>query len=435
MTPGWDTDLDPYRAELGGIYGCIKMVNLLAKHYHVTTGSITLACDCSSALSRLTQPTPPRPHVPHYDLITACRYALQQSPVRWHVKHVRGHQDVHQPYHSLDFISQLNVDMDQLAKSYWSILNSNRPAPFSLPSPDQWGIYSGPRRLVSWNRRTAQQLFFNRTRTDYWQTRVPNAFPFVDWDACGAALRGLKHSLRLWVPRWLTSFLPTGNRVAYIPTTPISVLCPRCLEPELHRYHVIRCSHPGARLLWQQNLTRLDSWLVLQHTKPTLRHGIIQLLEAWYSDTPWAPQIPFSAPEDQFVFNAQQQAGTDRALDGFLVTHWASAQHQYYLWLQRRTTGRRWLARLIQKIWEIAWDLWRHRHKVMTEANSLATSRLHVALDTDILQAYERYTPNPPPRLARWFSRPFPALQSESLDFKRQWLEMIRAFSPTPPSP
>ena len=209
------------------------------------------------------------------------------------------------------------------------------------------------------------------------------------------ALRRITTSQQLWVPRWLTSFLPTGNRARYIPTA-TSTLCPRCNSEESHRFHVIRCPHPGAHITWQQGLNNLDTWLVTQHTQPLLRQGIVSLLQSSYEDRPWVPPPTADAALQQ-VFQAQQTAGTNRVFDGFLVCHWAEAQHQYYLWINRKTTGKRWLARLIQKIWEIAWDLWRHRHKIMTSTDSLTLSRLHVNLDDAIRQAYDRYTPAPPP--------------------------------------
>lgn len=116
-------------------------------------------------------------------------------------------------------------------------------------------------------------------------------------------------------------------------------------------------------------------------------------------------------------------------LCGMLVKQWAEVQHQYYLWLNRHTTGQRWLARLILKLWEIAWDLWSHRYMVMTSPNSFAMTQLHLDLDDSILRAYDVFTPDPPLHLARWFSQPLPSVLSESLEFKRQWLDMIHTLT------
>jgi hypothetical protein len=40
MTPGSPIDIDPYRAELAGIYGCIRLISLVTKKYNVTPGKL-----------------------------------------------------------------------------------------------------------------------------------------------------------------------------------------------------------------------------------------------------------------------------------------------------------------------------------------------------------------------------------------------------------
>ena len=39
-------------------------------------------------------------------------------------------------------------------------------------------------------------------------------------------------------------------------------------------------------------------------------------------------------------------------------------QDEYYIWLDRRNTGRRWAELLIVKLIDIAWDMWEHRNHV-----------------------------------------------------------------------
>lgn len=434
MTPGTQADLDPFRAELGGIYGSIKTVHTILLHspHHTARGTITLACDCLSAIQRITQAHHPPPKTPHYDLIMTIRLLLSSAPVNWIFQHVHGHQDRTQHYTLLDRPSQLNVDMDQLAKSYWIILNSHRPTPFGLPAnTTPYSLWCGAHRLTTWNRQLAQQLFYNRATRQYWQQHSTTPLDDIAWAASGAALRRLALYQQTWVPRWLTSFLPTGHRLRLL-NPDNSNACPRCSLPETHRYHVIRCPHPEAMLLWQTHTTSLDAWMQRQHTKPTLRHAIMSLLNQWYEDLPWNPP-PSLDNDDNHTFASQQRAGTVRVMDGFLVSQWAEVQQKYYEWIQKRYTGRRWLSRLIQKLWEIAWDLWRHRQKVLQTPTALFISQRHTNLDRQITQAYQQHFPTPTPRLARWFSQPLPSLLAESLDFKQQWLAMIRTIQENHP--
>jgi hypothetical protein len=50
QTPGCGEDIDAYRAEAAGIYGCVAFTNKLMTHHKLDQGSVTMACDCLSAL-------------------------------------------------------------------------------------------------------------------------------------------------------------------------------------------------------------------------------------------------------------------------------------------------------------------------------------------------------------------------------------------------
>ena len=44
---------------------------------------------------------------------------------------------------------------------------------------------------------------------------------------------------------------------------------------------------------------------------------------------------------------------------------WARAQDSYFKWLGMKRTGTRWVVSLIKKLWDISWDLWDDRNKVL----------------------------------------------------------------------
>lgn len=122
--------------------------------------------------------------------------------MKWKFRHVYGHQDSKTAYRLLDRLSQLNVDMDRLAKSYWHLLNAQRPPPFSLPAEDnQLSIWTQTHRLTTWTRQTAQELFFNRSTLSYWHDRSTTSLTQVDWTACGMALRRATTPQQHWIPR------------------------------------------------------------------------------------------------------------------------------------------------------------------------------------------------------------------------------------------
>jgi hypothetical protein len=119
QTLGELSDQDAYRAELGGICGCIAYANHLVTIHNITNVEITLACDCWSALLNVFIHSFDSPSQAQYDLVHACRLLIRNSPIKWTPHHVKGHQDDDIAYAELDRWGQLNVNMDNLAKQHW----------------------------------------------------------------------------------------------------------------------------------------------------------------------------------------------------------------------------------------------------------------------------------------------------------------------------
>lgn len=425
-TPGHPDDVDPYLAELAGLYGCLATVRRLCQDYAIGVGGITVGCDCQSVLYNVFDLPDGKikPSRAHYTLLAATRRLLSSSTISWKGRHIYGHQDRTIAYAQLDHWAQLNVDMDGLAKQYWQHLQNSHFAWFSLPPlPGEWTLWHLEYRFPSWNPALAHRHLYNRSTSTYWQNKLRLANnPNIDWEASGMAFRTLSLYQQLWTPKWLTSFVPYGKNIARWGGIN---MCPRCGGPEDHRHHVLSCPAPDAITCWNNNVTALDSWLVIQTTHPTLRTAIITLLKSWHTGR----RLRHPATPDASLRRLFREQDASLFVDGHLHTLWAAAQQDYYLRLGRRTTGKRWVARLIRKIWEIAWAMWRDRYRALTSPDSATLAAEHQSLDVAILDAYARYEHTQTPSLTRWFSNPQDDVLSRNLDFKHHWLEMVALLS------
>lgn len=146
-------------------------------------------------------------------------------------------------------------------------------------------------------------------------------------------------------------------------------LCPRCLEPEDHRFHVFCCMHSKVATFWDRWLECLAVWLVAKTIHPDLCQGLLSILCTWKDDIPWQPH-PSDYPNVIHLYECQRQAGLNAVIDGFLHLEWAAVQHNYYIWLHCCTIGFGWLLQVIRRLWEVAWDLWQHRNRVLRSDNS-----------------------------------------------------------------
>jgi len=197
--------------------------------------------------------------------------------------------------------------------------------------------------------------------------------------------------------------------------------CPRCGEAE-DAPHVWTCSDPGARDIWNKSVDSLDLFLRKQDTDPTLLHIIKVYLQSWQTGV----AISYSPPRAfEQLIQEQSQIGWHRFFEGWFSPGWRDAQQRYYLATRSTRTGRRWVTALIQKFWDIAWDLWEHRNGVLHEKENLVTeslglhlnrrvTRVFLALCSRALRATDRHL----------VQLPLSKLLERNANYKTQWLEV-----------
>jgi hypothetical protein len=95
------------------------------------------------------------------------------------------------------------------------------------------------------------------------------------------------------------------------------------------------------------------------------------------------------------VVQKQDAIGWQSFLEGRPSVGWSEVQHRYYEFLDSRRTGLRWLTALIQKLWDVAWDMWDHRNRVLrpgtfgrtrpTDSSRFATGSVGLAREAKLL--------------------------------------------------
>jgi hypothetical protein len=164
--------------------------------------------------------------------------------------------------------------------------------------------------------------------------------------------------------------------------------------------------------------------MTTKHTQPELQHGILTNLQQWHDQLPATVIVSdWSGLLD--LFTQQHITGWRPFFDGFIHEGWIEIQQAYYTFLERRNTGRRWASQLIRKFWGISWDLWRHRMKIADTPDNASRLAHMLLLDDRIQTRYEQNATEPIPELHRWFSPTMQSLQTETQDFKEQWIQMV----------
>jgi hypothetical protein len=149
--------------------------------------------------------------------------------------------------------------------------------------------------------------------------------------------------------------------------------CPRCQQPE-DAAHVWKCQQTEATELFKAAVDKVREWLREQHTFPPLIDAICDNIWAWRQGNPTTPSMALPA-EVREIVEYQTRVGWQAFFEGTPVQGWADIQQRYYEFIRSRRLGRRWIAAVIRKMWDIAWDLWEHRNQVLHDReNSLLST-------------------------------------------------------------
>jgi len=209
VVPGSPTDQSAYRSELAGLHGIVSYVNQLCEYHDITEGSVGVGCDGIAALRAVFEPRFIHCRVKHFDLITSIRRLVQNSPVKWLHRHVRGHQDEKRPPESLDRWERLNVEADHRAKVHWIEATEGDIKPIYAFSGEPWSIWIAGRKLCQDIKAQVYEAVHAPKIKQYWTGRKrprmsSDQYDTVDWKATHKAMKATKLSRRIWITKHTT---------------------------------------------------------------------------------------------------------------------------------------------------------------------------------------------------------------------------------------
>jgi hypothetical protein len=195
-----------HRSKLMGLLGMVYHIHKICTVHNIADGQIEIGCDRMGAITAITS------HVSlicsswkHFDLISSIRKLMQQSPIKWTVRHIPAHQDDEIEFNNLNRWVQLNVIVDAGAKAKVTEclpnINMLRQQPFFVPF-EKCSIYWHDRRtrgikICSELKRTLTNLIHTNTIRQHWMKgRKFSGYTesFVDWDATQRSRRNVSKS-------------------------------------------------------------------------------------------------------------------------------------------------------------------------------------------------------------------------------------------------
>jgi predicted RNA-binding Zn-ribbon protein involved in translation (DUF1610 family) len=363
-TPGSPAEQCAYRSELGGIVGILVMLELLCSQFYLTSGQVTLGCDCESAIKKLRAHKHPKPSDSHYDLLMDCRARIRALPITVTFKWVEGHQDSKHKGHSLalDWWARQNIAMDNRAKAHWHRTKHHTP-PNIVFQHEPYAVLLDGVKLSSFHKGRVHASTGQGPIRHYWQTKhklSDTQFQDINWQATQTAQRAQPMGRRRWQAKFMTSHCSTGKMMLIRKKWSHS-RCPRCGEAVEDTRHLCRCPDPAATTCRQKAFHKLNKWLAGNHTMPQIQHHLLLLLRRWIANEP-PPQA--GTTRTGRALQAQSDLGGWNTIMGRISKQLTQAQTAYYGRLKSLRSGQRWTVQLIHLLQDFSFHMWDHRNKV-----------------------------------------------------------------------
>ena len=424
IVPGNKDDQSAYRSELAGLYGLVTMIEAVCHVHNIKEGKVEIGCDGIQALRYGTEDSDITPSkYPQFDLIAAIRHTMRRCPVAWNPQHVKGHQDDDKNA-ILDRRALINVDMDSRAKAHLAT-HFPRQAPIvHRIFGEQWSVWIADKKL-SCNIKSAVTDHLQGTHIlAYWDSKKrfgDGTTTSVDWKATEKAMKGVSLSRQHWVTKHTSGHFSSGKMMKRWKKRD-TAQCPRCDQDE-DAQHVWKCQGKDANVKWENSIARLKVWMRRHKTHPTVILVICEHLSAWrYDKTPPVRRTNFLGLSD--IMKKQEEIGWQAFLEGTPATGWGEVQQRYFDWIGSKKTGKRWLTSVIQKMWDIAWDLWDHRCKILHNKDS---SILHARQEDDIKTEFDKGTAGLLPHTKRMFSDGLLRVLQRNQQRREAWIVCVQA--------
>lgn len=278
-----------YRGELLGMVAVHALVTTTAEVYNLALSKGSVHCDNMGALNKAKEHRKRvKSSLRQGDLIRALRSMKQGLFLQLQYQYVKSHQDDVTTWDNLPLDQRLNVLCDTLAKQAMGRgLSMNavgrRLEPLSLPF-EQASITVGGNKLTSDVSEPVRYLLGHTE--DNIQNGVntgglgwtEETFDLVDWESLHDSLRGKADMFCIWLSKQCIGVNATRRNVARIDKSSDDI-CPNCKLVRERSNHLNKCTDVGRTALFEESVSKLETWMGRKQTEPELAHWIVKVLQ------------------------------------------------------------------------------------------------------------------------------------------------------------
>ena len=282
--PGEDDKQSSYRSELCGILGNMIMLNAIpgmqSSHgINEPCGQMIIGSNSESALWNTFGDVEICTKMASDDIVAAIWDQIQQSPLKWKSKWVKGHQDQKCKTTVLDEWTTANVRCDKLASDMWEWTMENdgdnpRPVVGSLPG-ETWTLWLNGKKCST----NFDTTLYHHVKADsiisYWTKIgqiVKDTHDLIDWDGYRAAMKAFQ-TCQIWLAKhfsgWGGSEVMMSKRQERDNT-----VCHKWGIPET-TIHTIQCQHQATKDTYTSLRKPIKTSWLTKTTSLAMPHGCI----------------------------------------------------------------------------------------------------------------------------------------------------------------
>jgi len=248
----------------------------------------------------------------------------------------------------------------------------------------------------------------------------------VDWKALTRAMNSMPKAQQRWVSKAAVHFLPDGQNMRRWKQRSHNT-CPRChTVPETHD-HIFRCQAPETKQRWKNSLTQLKSWMKETKMFPTIQCKILEGLNNW-QNTRETNTINTASEASK----EQSWLGWNLALDGVISKKWQEEQAAVWKAFKLRKSSQRWTTALIQRLVDMAWDMWHHRNEVLHNSSYNKEHLLEANINQELQDLYYLGPQLLPQDAFHLWKRTAAQLKQLPSLYKHQWVETVKLAQARP---
>ena len=361
-TPGRKPELSSYRSELAGVIGAIALLHKYCSLNDIHHGHVTIFLDNESAVNDSKYFSSVN-HLPSAfkecrDLLCEVQSRTRDLPISVTWKWIKGHQKL-----SANSAPEAwdNIDCDRRAKQYARTLIRNNMT--SNPCHNKHKGWSFRVKNEEWGWIDRNELYnhlYSPTAMDFWAQRMRTSLKnvqLIDWAAQEQAAKSFDRIKRCQLSKFATGEMGTGKRLLHWNYDTYD-RCPRCDSQE-DQTHVLTCQAPSAASVWSRSLLKLEKWLTINDTSPSITKAIIDGLKQWHDGT--RPARIGQSLTDKAIRH-QRTLGWFSMVTGRMSLYWSHAQRDYLKRMKIDTPTLRWTSSVLKLMFHMAWDLWQDRN-------------------------------------------------------------------------